>query len=613
MKRFWGRYKYQFTLFFIAVVPRIILNIFAYPVRTGSDEIATISNGAFFAGYDWSEVVSHAGYYGSGMTILFSPLIRFIKDSVWLYRTMLICESVFYGISALICNYIMLKIIGIKDKKYCCLVSGVCTYVVAVRTMVVYNEHLLQLLVWLLVLVILKACKNLSCNKRTIKNTVICVLIIVYAQIVHTRAIIFWIALFMVILVGRVVYKKWILSLPLLCTAGLLGRVVSTKFIEFMKSSIWLKQGEESLRNSAIETASIIDVLSPRTWHAWGNIILGQINTINILTCGIFLVTIIAFFSLFRIQISEWKQRKIFKYREQNCHKLMLILGTFSFTGIVVTILGQVFSWGIWATDGMSLGIPSYSYGLKGFTYIRYFVIYCGPLIMMFFAWIYLKRDWFRKWFKTIFITFILLQLYWFMAIIPYIYKNGTLTEVFIPFSLWNESREIGISLFLPASIICCILLITFYFLYKKKKIYLPLIIVGMVLIFQYIYNGIVYDYNNSLKTYSLADSGYDLIQKMEKQIELPEDIYVFDGSGKEDHQNFYIYQFLLKEYHIIPKLPKESNDDLIVFSDQVLEEEMLKMGYQYAQLDDNEYIYIKGKVLQEIVENCGVRFSSYK
>ena len=118
MKKIVQKYNYQIWAFLIAVIPRMILSLFAYPIRTMSDELGTISNGAFLAGLDWSAVASESGYYGSGLSLFFAPFIRYIDDPVLLYRVMLLVICLLYGIVALICFYIMRNIMGMKDNNY---------------------------------------------------------------------------------------------------------------------------------------------------------------------------------------------------------------------------------------------------------------------------------------------------------------------------------------------------------------------------------------------------------------------------------------------------------------------------------------------------------------
>lgn len=604
MKDFLKKNIYWIGGFLGATIPRIVLILFAYPVRTISDEISTISNGAWWAGYDWSDILSNAGYYGSGMTVLFTPIIYFVDDPVLMYRLILFCESILYGIGAIICFYILRKILNICNEKYCCLVSVACSYVVAVRTMIVYNEHMLNLLSWVFILILLMACKNEYSKSLKIRLSILCIIFLAYSLTVHTRAIIFWGAVAIAIIIARLLYKRWILSVPLLiCIGGPLYFLVQ-RYNDYMKDNLWLKNGEHQLRNEAVTSAPLIELFRPRTWHAWGNIFFGQVQTINVLVGGIFLAVLVLIVTL---SLKYIRLRKS-KHQNETFMEVILIVGWFCLSAIIVTILGQVASWGIWATDGMSLGMPSSSYGIKAFTYIRYFAVYCGPLVMIFFAWCYYHKNWFQQSFKTILLIFIELQIYWFCAIIPYIYQNSTLTEVYIPFALWNESKEIDIRLFLPATIVCIIIMFVFYVCSKKEKIFVPVILTVVLLLFQYYYNGIIYDYNNSIRSYNIANAGYGLINDLSDYQDLPNDIYVYDSTEKEDHQNYMMYQFLLKKYHIVPGLPSMEEAEAIVFSNGLLtnDEELIQSGYRRTQLDENEFVYIKGDKLQETMDHLG-------
>ena len=89
---------------------------------------------------------------------------------------------------------------------------------------------------------------------------------------------------------------------------------------------------------------------------------------------------------------------------------------------------------------------------------------------------------------------------------------------------------------------------------------------------------------------------------------DLPNDIYVYDSTEKEDHQNYMMYQFLLKKYHIVPGLPSMEEAEAIVFSNGLLtnDEELIQSGYRCTQLDENEFVYIKGDKLQETMDHLG-------
>ena len=91
------------------------------------------------------------------------------------------------------------------------------------------------------------------------------------------------------------------------------------------------------------------------------------------------------------------------------------------------------------------------------------------------------------------------------------------------------------------------------------------------------------------------ADKGYEYVKELEKNgEEVPEKIYVIDTSRKTKHQNFFMYQFFLNRYKIIPEYPPEDNEDCLVFSNLENDEKLLDQGYTCRKLDWNEFFYEK-------------------
>ena len=75
--------------FLIAFLPRLFWSLQAIPLRTVSDELSTMNGAVFFSSQNWNAVVSKAGYYGFGMSILATPLMQWIN----LHRIVRECGS----------------------------------------------------------------------------------------------------------------------------------------------------------------------------------------------------------------------------------------------------------------------------------------------------------------------------------------------------------------------------------------------------------------------------------------------------------------------------------------------------------------------------------------
>ena len=189
--------------FLIAFLPRLFWSLQAIPLRTVSDELSTMNGAVFFSSQNWNAVVSKAGYYGFGMSILATPLMQWIKDPVILYRTLLICTGLLESVAAVICFYLLKRVFGITDEKKALLMTATVSYVTVVRTTVFYNEHMLMLISWCMCLVLAKLVLTEEPKKRAVW-TGFFVLLMLYALTVHARTTTYIIAAVLVVLLSLI-------------------------------------------------------------------------------------------------------------------------------------------------------------------------------------------------------------------------------------------------------------------------------------------------------------------------------------------------------------------------------------------------------------------------
>ena len=105
-----------------------------------------------------------------------------------------------------------------------------------------------------------------------------------------------------------------------------------------------------------------------------------------------------------------------------------------------------------------------------------------------------------------------------------------------------------------------------------------------------------------------MANAGFDLLSSIHDELEETEnkDVYVFDMRNVTDGQIWYIYQFLNYDLHIIPNLPKNIDEDCIIFTNGLINSRYLE-GTLHAKLDENEYVYCRGEKYINILERAGV------
>lgn len=592
-------YIYLMIAYLIAFLPRVYLCMQEYPVRMISDEIATMSGAAHFAGLNWSAVISKAGYYGSGFYGLFFWLFKITENPFIIYKCMLIGASLAQALVAIVAFVIMQRHFLIKNVKVLCMFSIACSYMVVTFPNRTYNEHILVLLTWIVVLLFLELKRCMGQRVKTRILTGVLLLVLAYGLTVHARALTLWIACAFVILLYYYLYKKWLISRLVVLFGGIISYIAGTQFVALVQKVVWAAENGETVRNGAINVSINFKILDPTTWFSALSVVLGQLNTISVFTGGFMILCFVfmtwLFFGMLRDRVKN-KNLIIVEDKE-----LYFIISVYLLSCVGMTIVAQTISWLPGVIEGVRDGFGTEIYSMKAITYIRYFGPYLGPGIMAGFVCGYKNREWFKRYFKPALIIFIVLQVFWTTAILPFIKNNGVTKEVFIALSLSKPGQKVDLMTYLPGVIITIVVFLLIIYLYKKNKTIIPVLLVCGLCMFQYIYTSVYFDQYASKKNMKKANAGYALVQKMENKVELPKKLYVYDATEKTDHQIFYLYQFMLNRYEIIPELPEKEDDQAIIFSNSAEVEKLYQMGYQCIPLDKNEFVYAMGDWTDEI------------
>lgn len=595
-------------VFIIALLPRLFFSMQMFPVRTISDETATISTGAFFAGLDWSGVVSLAGYYGGGFSILLAPIFRLTDDPIIIYRAALVLVSVLQSLAAPISYHLMKKYFFVENQVFLLIASVACSFMVVTRSNIIYNEHMLILISWVTawLLCILYHCEN---NKKKFAYSLLLAAVLSYALTVHIRAAVLWIAVVLLVLCFFIRTRKWLISKAAFVAAGAAGYFLSSQFIHYIQSHIWLISEGESIRNSSINISTGADLTDPLVWKTWLNIIFGQIYTIGIYSGAvlfaaivIFVPLIFTFFTCGNHQTFRKKQLPDSLLCENHAEEtsdsqndLFFILSITFMLSIAATIAGQSISW---LSSAVSAVKGDSTYGVKAFTYIRYFGPYCGPVFMITLIYIQSHYQELKSIAIRTFLLFALLQTYWVAAIVPYLENTTAAEEIFVGFigALLDGSKDIYLYL-KPFGILFAMFSIACVLFYKKKKS-TAVLLISFFLLWEYGSQSASYDLNTSQKNWNKVSSSYTFIKTAQSLTSLPDEIYVVDTSSATDHNTYYLYQFYLNRYTVVAGYPREDCEEAIVFANSAACSELLDRGYVMYQLDDNEWVYVSGERL---------------
>lgn len=607
-----GFLRYYVITFLLSALPKVILALQAVPLRTNSDELATMASAAYLAGYDWSEVVSNAGYYGFGYYSLFFWVFKLTDNPLFIYRTILVCTCLIQSLAGIIALHLMLDYLKVKDFWLACFFSAACTYMSGARIVYAYNEHIIVFFSWVVAWLLLVLMRLQNQPKRKILVTCLLILVLSYGLTIHTRLLVFWIALFCLVMLYRILYHKWLVSFVGFLPVAVFGYLGSEYISKQIQDVLWRADGG-TLRNTSISVSNELDFFSPVTWKAMLSIILGQMNTVSFFTAGLCILCTVAI-----VKVAFVEARRVFVLKDTTVVESRIatvVLGWMFLLCIAGTIFGQSLTWLPQTIQGVTGGFPSKEYGVKSFTYMRYFAPYVGPLLIAGVAFLSKNGQRMRNALNLTAIITAVLLLFWVAENLPYLANNGQTYEPLTALGLGKYDTSHGDNFLLQnyiiAIIIASVVFWIFFVLLKKGRMVVFGALFCVFLAWQYMYTAVFFDFQAQAERKEVYSAGYQFIHSVEDEIELPNTIYVVDTLGLADHQNFYLYQFWLNRYTIVPEVPPETESQAIVLTNSGSDLELLAQGYEVAQLDDNEFLYVKDPGYIETFEGKGLNFQA--
>ena len=607
MKKKIAENKYIWIAFLIGLIPRLLFLMKTYPISIGGDEMYAMWPAAKLLGYDWSGVMQEYRYYGYGFTILWVPFMALIKNPVALYRSMVALMALCQALIAPISFHLMQKYFQMKDEKMICLLSVSCSYLVAVRATYTYPEFVYVLVVWMIVWVQLKLTLEAVQEQRGQKAlyTFLLFVTMAYAYTVHSRALALWGALAITVVLYFWIYRKFYLSIPICVIIGIPAFIgVKVGIAEILK---FLGAGSVSeVGNTTAGTSlSVLELFkNPKSWTAWADIIIGQLNESLLLTGGIAAAIIVV------ICLVLWKALRRDEeiiLKERVTFLPYVITGIFSISAIGITIGGQSITW----LGGVTGVMESNSIGgsLRAITYLRYYGAYIGPLFMAGFIYIYQNSRVVEQFKGKIALIIGLLQGYWIVAILPVVcYESGCVWSD-APFSLTKgfAADSVGIRSYLPGTVFVIVFSVFAYQLLKREKTKAIIGLLCIILLYNYSFNGLYHERYRGEKNYRYSQSVVEWINKVEDSGVQLEKIYTAGDAIPEMNQSAkFQYQFLMPEKKVIAGIPDEKEAICISYHpEEILEE--LNGDYIQIKITEDAYAFVWGDELQEKIQSAAM------
>ena len=565
------------VIFLLCLLPRLIISLQTYPVLYPSDEVSSFSAPAMLAGYDWSAVVSHAGYYGFGFLFLFAPLFKMGMDPVWIYRIIQMVLSVMEAGCSIICYAVipcLFSGISRKKRNLITLSSSLLT-AASTLTMGEHNEATACFLVWctLYLLAHILAEKG----KTKIKHEVILLLLLAWSLTIHSRLLMLHLCLLLISAVTLIMYGK--LPFHLFFYVGLAAvYLVTQKVTDAYRGLIWNTTGSIKNASATDQVGMFLPFIREHgfSWDVVGYAavnVLGQIYTAFVFTGGALALAVSA-------SVISWFPLK--RKHKMEKSDIMFICELFLICCALGQIAGTTVSW-----------MPGYfngsAYSTKAITYLRYFGPYLPPLMMLGLLRVEMNPARRKQFVRGMLVLMAVLTVLWYWKIWPIVNEGGRQHgDMFFAFmSGVHFGQPVLEANYLQAGLIAMEIALLFAVLFSWEKETFAYLLLSFILLSTRADQG-SRTISSGFRVYQTADGGYRAIQAIRREMPVDQ-IHMYDTSARTNHQTWYLYQYLNYDVRVIPELP-DIGDKGILFTDGKINID--RDCYGYVRLGSNEYAY---------------------
>ena len=587
---------YIFLVMLAVFIIKAGIALIQLPIQV-KDEVDYLIPIAYLGGYKWDYVFEEAAYYGQGFTILLYPLVVLIKNPYILYKTILVVYAFIESFICLICFRITRDYLGMK-KSASLLISFALSFWQLRRITQIGNESIILLISWLTVFLLILLYQNRDNKRKKFLYTIVLSFLLGYSYTVHNRMIVLYAVVAIIVVLLLITIRRFILSLKAIIALPVFYVLANSVVSYFQDRLIKDLVGEAVVHNSLTQVGGMLGnikyLFEEYGLHAFLNTILGQMNTANVMSVGFFAFSTCVVFVV------------AYKVICKKCHDdrsiIIAILVCFGFIGFYGMIISQAITWLSTTSYTLSLGVgPADIYTLsntsRAFIYLRYAMPYSGPMLLGAFAFLRIDKN--KKTMFISMVTTIVLQIYWLIFVLPYLYNNKNNVASYIPFSLQHYENQASWNYYLPGTIITIISAVVLYYLVVKNKTNFIAFILATVLVYQYCYYGIVHTNESSHR----ADDGYVYIDKLEEKFDLGDELVVTYRAQA------YCYQFMNMSYSVV--LEYTPDTEIIFCSNHNIwdiRDELFANGYRCFVLgeDEDEYVFISNNELAEYTIELG-------
>lgn len=294
------RYVFEHRFYLVVYLIMLIINLICvYGMKAPMiiDEYLTFSNGAFLSGkYDWSGAYSAlpgTPYYGYGLAILYIPLFWLPLSIYTVFKCALCINALLISFVPVIVLYILNHIdIDVQNSVKIFLplsVGGYSAYIYQSKG--VWNETLLQLIPWLIMLLLFQLYTETKRCKKWMMSALLAFLT-VYMYVLNARGVIAICAVFLTIFLVGIFLKRLIVNIPFFGGVFIITYAVNKVIKAKILNGLLKVQEGASVQNSSVNLGQILSQISLETFLKalkgfWGDFYYVFLVSFGIVAIGI--------------------------------------------------------------------------------------------------------------------------------------------------------------------------------------------------------------------------------------------------------------------------------------------------------------------------------------
>lgn len=575
-----GAAFFTFAIYFLHICQKVDINI-------SLDEIGTFASASALAGYDWSGVLPLTRYYGYGFYWIFAGLFRITDSPYVIYITIYVMDCIILSLVAVLIYKIQVRELNLPN--------SVTTVFFAVLPGVVYsivnytyltNDVMVYAVFWIIMYFLLKLLGDMDKSRKS-RYSIFLAFFSCYILTMHERAIVIFGEILVLLVVWKVFVKKDIVNWKAFLISIVIFYIVARASKELVIALFWSDIEAETLANTSVIYKDLFWFTdSVRMFKIIIDIFVSNIIKAGMATYGIFFIGIALVFMATIMLIK--KKGAITKILQSDpMMEKVVIICIVSIVAILITMAGLAVQWGNGAWTGLISGLGM-GKSIRAYAYLRYYVVYIGPILISVYK-LCIEERLEKGYYRVAFVILAGVLYYFLTEIDTYIAGQSRIVEQVNIFENYMFNRHISVLVV----IVSILLLATF----KKKNSRAIFVAMCSLLI---IISNMPENFGFIKLESSRCDATRKYIKGLDQDGEWKNHLYVLDDSGN--------YQFFLNRH-----TPRVWNNEPegVILAHANLEEICLNASYyrfdvemlcdsECVQLDENEYVYILGDILEE-------------